>query len=224
MSNIDVIHVKKTPKLIDALVLAYVHQRSLIWIPDSIVNIIIKFHGYYDISFESNILTQDNKMTLMELICERINCNIQLKRIYSGINDGFLAETFHIKCNNEGPTISVIKNEFDYIFGGHTTRSWTNNTGYERDSKAFLFQIYPNQKIFNINGFHNQIYNNPDRLCGFSDDLRIFNECNINNNSDSELWAYNIESAYNLVGGSIRQKCIRFRVIDVEVFVFDILE
>ena len=38
--------------------------------------------------------------------------------------DGFASQTFHSKCDNKGPTITVVKCG-RYIFGGFTEKSWT---------------------------------------------------------------------------------------------------
>jgi BTB/POZ domain-containing protein KCTD9 len=55
--------------------------------------------------------------------------------------DGFKADIFHKMCDNRGPTLSVIKSEHDYIFGGYTEEPWyeKRESCYRKDPKAFIF-------------------------------------------------------------------------------------
>ena len=51
----------------------------------------------------------------------------KMELIYRGTRDGSEAQTFHNKCNNQGPTICLCKNEKDNIFGGYASISWTSD-------------------------------------------------------------------------------------------------
>ena len=42
-----------------------------------------------------------------------------MELLYRGTRDGMSSNSFHNKCNNKGPTISLFKNEKGYIFGGY---------------------------------------------------------------------------------------------------------
>jgi hypothetical protein len=66
--------------------------------------------------------------------------------------DGDTGSTFHSKCDNKGPTITIITNNNGYTFGGYTLRrpglpitiinngySSSNSYRYRSDSTAFLF-------------------------------------------------------------------------------------
>ena len=44
--------------------------------------------------------------------------------LFQASRDGFASETFHSKCNNKGPTVTVVKSGAN-IFGGFTENSWT---------------------------------------------------------------------------------------------------
>ena len=37
--------------------------------------------------------------------------------------DGWAASTFHSRCDNKGPTVTIVK-VGSYIFGGYTSHSW----------------------------------------------------------------------------------------------------
>ena len=45
------------------------------------------------------------------------------KLLFRGSRDGFQAQTFHSKCDNKGPTVTIMKSG-NYIFGGFTEKSW----------------------------------------------------------------------------------------------------
>ncbi|CAF1628592.1 unnamed protein product [Rotaria magnacalcarata] len=46
--------------------------------------------------------------------------NQQWELIYKATHDGFDANTFHARCNNKGPTISIIQSNNNFLFGGYT--------------------------------------------------------------------------------------------------------
>ena len=121
-----------------------------------------------------------NKSTFMEHISTEFEYNLKLNRIYSGKNDGFDVKTFHNKCDNKGRTIILVKNEYNTIFGGYASESWTYNNIKKYDISSFLYQYYPNKLIFN-SGHFNSIKNNYSHYCCRFDGLygfEISNKCN----------------------------------------------
>ena len=48
----------------------------------------------------------------------------RLRLLYRASRDGFAAECFHSRCDNNGPTVTIVKSG-EYIFGGFTEKSWT---------------------------------------------------------------------------------------------------
>ena len=57
--------------------------------------------------------------------------NYKLKLLYRASEHGYTAESFHQYCDDQGPTLIVIKSSGGWIFGGYTTQSWKyhNNQG-----------------------------------------------------------------------------------------------
>ncbi len=51
-------------------------------------------------------------------------------------------ETFHAKCENQGPTLTVIRTKQGYIFGGYAPDSW--------ESGDMLWKANPNTFIFTL--------------------------------------------------------------------------
>ena len=65
--------------------------------------------------------------------------NMQL--LYRGSRDGMSADSFHNKCNNKGPTISLFKNENGYIFGGYASIDWTSYGDWRSAPDSFIFTL-----------------------------------------------------------------------------------
>ena len=64
-----------------------------------------------------------------------------MKLLYRGTRDGMDHNYFHNKCNNQGPTISLFKNEKGNIFGGYASIDWTGNGGYKSAPDSFIFSL-----------------------------------------------------------------------------------
>lgn len=61
--------------------------------------------------------------------------------LFQADKDGFKNTTFHEKCNNKGPSLTVVFANDGYIFGGFTTKSWTSCGNYVSDTEAFIFTL-----------------------------------------------------------------------------------
>ncbi|CAF2352551.1 unnamed protein product [Rotaria sp. Silwood2] len=63
--------------------------------------------------------------------------------VYKATRDGFSSSDFHRCCDNQGPTITVIRStEGGYLFGGYTSVSWRPAEDYVLDSdNPFLFTL-----------------------------------------------------------------------------------
>ena len=88
----------------------------------------------------------------------------KMELIYRGTRDGSDSQIFHNKCDNQGPTICLCKNEKDNIIGGYASISWTSDGNYHAANGSFLFTLtnihgtaptkYPNTKNFDWAVFH----------------------------------------------------------------------
>ena len=103
------------------------------------------------------------------LICDWINQHgiLEFKLLYRGHRDGDFLEIFHNKCDNQGPTISIIESTDGQIFGGYTTKSWNINGNNSTDPKIFLFNL--NNKKKYCSSDNGCIINNLDLLCHFGE-------------------------------------------------------
>lgn len=75
-----------------------------------------KFKSCNIVDGESTLLNNsENLATIVEYI-RKINPNFQeLKLIYKASRDGFEAKQFHLKCNEQGPTLTVAKVNIIFI-------------------------------------------------------------------------------------------------------------
>jgi len=77
------------------------------------------------------------------------------KLLYQGSRDGFTVSTFHSKCDNKGPTITLVTvgEEISniHIFGGYNSASWnrcdflldshTSSLDFPETETAFMFRM-----------------------------------------------------------------------------------
>ena len=91
--------------------------------------------------FDSLILNESNRVDeFIKKIYEWSGCN-NMKLLYRGTRDGMEANYFHNKCNNQGPTISLFKNDKGYIFGGYASTDWTSYGDYKSAPDSFIFTL-----------------------------------------------------------------------------------
>jgi hypothetical protein len=73
-------------------------------------------------------------------LCE-FDKNKRLSLLYRGSRDGFGASHFHSKCDGKSPTLTIIKTNERYIFGGYTQAKWNSNNVTIIDPNAFIFSF-----------------------------------------------------------------------------------
>lgn len=61
--------------------------------------------------------------------------------LYKASRDGYLSSVFHNFCNNQGPTLTLIRNDQNRVFGGFTTVSWRSDSSFSPDPYSFLFSL-----------------------------------------------------------------------------------
>ncbi|CAG8523312.1 976_t:CDS:1 [Ambispora leptoticha] len=69
----------------------------------------------------------------------------EFKLLLRGSRDGFTPTSFHRLCDNQGPTLTVIRvKDTDEIIGGYNPYSWNLHSGFERTNDSFIFSIDEN--------------------------------------------------------------------------------
>ena len=61
--------------------------------------------------------------------------------LYRASRDGFQAAQFHARCDNQGPTLVVIRSTNNYVFGGYAGASWASSGGWINALRSFLFSL-----------------------------------------------------------------------------------
>ena len=65
-----------------------------------------------------------------------------LALLYRASRDGWEPKDFHVRCDNQGPTISIGKTTQGYIFGGYADVSWQlSETKFINSPEAFVFAL-----------------------------------------------------------------------------------
>ncbi|EEF32223.1 conserved hypothetical protein [Ricinus communis] len=80
------------------------------------------------------------------------------KLLYHSAFNGLSFNTFlGSVSNSEGPTILIIKDKEDCIYGGYASQPWDRHGDFYGDMKSFLFQLYPRASIFKPTGANNNV-------------------------------------------------------------------
>ena len=127
----------------------------------------------------------------------------EIKLLYRGSRDGFRANIFHEKCNNEGETLTIIESQDNFIYGGYTEINWdntiwngkvgeNNNARRNGNGNEFVFTLK------NPHGIKETKYNMKNEWLNHSiccdahlgpifgcNDIRIEDNCNIKENKFS---------------------------------------
>ena len=95
--------------------------------------------------------------------------------IYRATRDGFTAQAFHSKCDNQGNTISLIKTNSDYVFGGFSINKWVSSSSWSFDSNAFIFSL---RRLGQSCSYKFMSKINKIAICGYPSYGAIFGGCN----------------------------------------------
>jgi len=144
-----------------------------------------------------------------------------LSLLYRGSRDGFAANIFHSKCDNKGPTVTILKSTGGYVFGGYSTVPWESTGQYKRAPGSFLFTLSNPHNVapttFHLNNsYANDIFCNPGYGPTFGGhDLLINNNCNLSNCAIKFPHSYTDTVGH---GYAIFVNAQSFLVSDIEVF------
>ena len=85
---------------------------------------------------------------------------IKFELIFKMSENGNQSEDFHKLCDNQGPTLTLIKATNNKIFGGFTPLNWKNKGFWIRDlnNQTFLFSLDLKKKYKSINENSNGIF------------------------------------------------------------------
>ena len=92
----------------------------------------------------SLIIKQEMLLRDFIIILPKIKSGILL---YSTAKDGVSPVVFHQKCDNKGPTITIVKTSDGHVFGGYMPRSWVSESMYNECEDSFIFSLSDGQNI-----------------------------------------------------------------------------
>ena len=77
--------------------------------------------------------------------------NFSTKLIFSSEKEDDKASSFHKKCDNIAPTLTLIETKEGFRYGGFTTQSWesTEKSIFKKDPNAFIFSL-DTEKMYEI--------------------------------------------------------------------------
>ncbi|PFX29375.1 uncharacterized protein LOC111324926 [Stylophora pistillata] len=169
---------------------------------------------------ESVILTNEEHRNVLSGWLPPLEGKWQL--LMRASQDGFAAQTFHSKCDNKGPTVTIVKRG-NNIFGGFTETSWNSQNIYLYCSQSFLFSMVNPQgvapsKMPLANNQRKAIFcycsHGPTFGGGF--DLHISNDADLNDSSYSNLgYSYQLPTGHQ---STFFTGAKYFCVTDYEVF------
>ena len=145
--------------------------------------------------------------------------------LYRSSRDGTKSQVFHEKCDNQGPTICLYKNEKGYIFGGYASISWTNNrNGYVRAPDCFIFtltNIHETEPTkFNFKGTSDSVYHNYNHGAHFGGDIKIFEDFSTENSRSQfpDDYEDTLNKGKSIFTGDLNNNNYEFKVKEIEVF------
>ena len=176
-----------------------------------------------EISLDSNILRESKRaVEFLNKIYEWCG-NKKLDLIYRATRDGATADAFHKKCDNQGPTLCLYKNDKGNIFGGYASISWENSGCGKKAPGTFIFtlsniyNIPPNKFDLKINQdgvFH---YNNQGPVFGDNAFL-IVNTLGKNRTLFPDNFIDNLNKGKSIFTGNENNNDQYFNIKEIEIF------
>ncbi|XP_044181237.1 uncharacterized protein LOC114975424 [Acropora millepora] len=136
---------------------------------------------------------------------------------------GWAGTTFHSLCDNKGPTVTIVKDTNNNIFGGYTSIPWRSENRYKNDPKAFLFSLKnptnnPRKLPQLDSSSSHSVYDYASYGPTFGGhDLHIADSANMNSNSYESLGdIYTVPSGVR--GDRFLTGNLHFRANEIETF------
>ncbi|ROL55144.1 Interferon-induced protein 44 [Anabarilius grahami] len=85
-------------------------------------------------------ITSSLKKWQKKKLCSLFN-NANFSLLFKASVHGYHINTFHQKCNYQGPTVIVAYNKSEYVFGAFTSKNYGQTNQNVVDDKAFLFSF-----------------------------------------------------------------------------------
>ena len=203
----------------------------------------IRISSFYDSLIEAYGLTQNIKTSIINRIDSVILSESQredefykkisewcgynrMELIYRGTRDGMNSNGFHTKCDYQGPTITLYKNDKGNIFGGYSSIQWTSDGAYHAAPEAFIFTLINIYNIeptkFNTTSSSEGIHHSKDYGPTFGSycDIGIASDF-VNSDSNSDFpcrYQDTLGKGKSIFTGNFDNNKSNFRLKEIEVF------
>jgi hypothetical protein len=149
-------------------------------------------------------LTNEESVSLVEM-----TKSSKMNLLYRGTRDGFSSQAFHSKCDGKRNTITIIKNNLNYVFGGFASSAWHSSGEWIDDPNAFLFSFRRDgvsfKDKFTVKQAQYALIGNTGYgpIFGGGGDIYICNQSNTNIGSSSDFGhSYNLPNGYTYGGNA----------------------
>ncbi|XP_073718344.1 interferon-induced protein 44-like [Misgurnus anguillicaudatus] len=169
----------------------------------------------------SSNLSEEQKQQLYGLLGY-----VKFTLLYKASIHGYNAAAFHQRCDRQGPTLLVAYNNSGYIFGGYTSKDYTQSGQYITEEEAFLFSFkgktfvsikvnsgydarYDDSGVPNFGQLY-FCYNNQATVYNQGGDAFSFNSDTLygNNTRLNELEVYKVEESKLIIKHLIALFCV----------------
>ena len=211
--------------LIDNLKIKTNYEIRICSIYNGFISIYSPIQKIKTLEVDSNILKDSKKESeFLNKIFEWSGYK-KMELIYRGSRDGTKSQNFHEKCDNQGPTICLYKNEKGYIFGGYASISWSKEgNDYKRAPDCFLFtltNIYGTEPIkFKFKDTKYSVYHSYDHGPHFGGDIKIFEDFNTKDSTSNfpDDYEDTLNKGKSIFTGDLNNNNCDFKVKEIEVF------
>jgi cell fate (sporulation/competence/biofilm development) regulator YlbF (YheA/YmcA/DUF963 family) len=153
-----------------------------------------------------------------EIIQNLFGTQKDLILLYKGSSDGFTAQAFHTKCDNQGATLTVIRATNGRIGGGYTPTSWRSANNYINvpQGQAFIFSVSGNS----ANRYYNNRYPQYSMYdgSGYGPTFGGGHDIYVPNNSNSSSGYTNTPHSYDSPSNTSIFGSYNFTTSEIEVF------
>ena len=192
---------------------------------DSIMSPYSPIQKVKTLNVDSNILRESKRQKEFSEILYKWSGYKSMELIYRGTRDGATSEKFHEKCDNQGPTICLYKNEKGYIFGGYVSISWkTEGNNYYKAPHCFIFtltNIHGTQPtLFEFKDSNYSVFHGRDHGAHFGGDIQIFDDF-LKTESKSDFpddYKDILGKGKSILTGNLNNDNKNFKIKEIEVF------
>ena len=172
---------------------------------------------------DSKILAEDKQYELLNLLYDHLESKaIDANLLFRASENAFDRNKFIDAVDGKGPTITIIENEHEHIFGAYVSIEWTKKPGQYADPIALMFSLKPRVLKLTLKKDQNDgksamwIDTSYGPVFGRGADIYIRHKCNLKDNGGGSCsFEFNRISVFGGNG--------YFKVKDYEVFSLSVL-